>query len=358
MYSSYYFDVFVRVDLVIILPPTGLMGYDLDRRDENREREIRAAAVLVAISFVISLFMMYTSPRRIPMLGAMEEIETENDETSRIIHVYFKESSLTDAPLLVFLHGMGGQLAQFQHQFQDLEKKSFAILALDLPGHGFSLPSSGNDTPENFTRSAFCSMARNIIEKKIRKDQRIILVGHSYGCQIAVKLMSMISSHVSGVVLLAPKAQFTETEVKHMQAIKNLPLFVLNLLRFVDKFGGIHSISVKRMLTKSATKEMKELQLAFNATTPTLVVRNTILGMTVFGPEDYSELKRLQVPTLVIGADEDVVTPLSKNVNLVVEWTGVPPSRVKFVKTGHNLMLEEPNLISRLLYDFVQEIAC
>ncbi len=43
----------------------------------------------------------------------------------------------TGEPALLFLHGYGGSIVEWDHHIQDL-KQDFNCIALDLPGHGKS----------------------------------------------------------------------------------------------------------------------------------------------------------------------------------------------------------------------------
>ena len=101
-------------------------------------------------------------------------------------------SEPTPLPLLVFIHGLGGSLAQFHPLLTSLVNVA-PCLGVDLPGCGLSefSPTAWNC----YTPSALVELLSTIIEEHCNGHVRqgVILIGHSMGCSLSSLLASETS---------------------------------------------------------------------------------------------------------------------------------------------------------------------
>jgi len=82
---------------------------------------------------------------------------------------------------VLFLHGTGATTHSFRDIFTDFSK-DFSVMALDLPGHGFSSRlKGGRPTLERVSQG----IAKLLAHEKFMPD---LIVGHSAGAAIAVEL--------------------------------------------------------------------------------------------------------------------------------------------------------------------------
>lgn len=90
-------------------------------------------------------------------------------------------------PLMLLLHGAGGSLHSFA-ALMPLLASRFTVVAIDLPGHGFTQPGARH-------RSGLIPMAEDI-EKLCAAQgwQPDAIVGHSAGCAVALQLSRTILS--------------------------------------------------------------------------------------------------------------------------------------------------------------------
>ncbi len=107
---------------------------------------------------------------------------------------------------LLFIHGLGGYHQVWKKNVDTL-RKSYRCIALDLPGYGQS--SKGN---YNFSLRFYT----NVIDLFITKLQlkNVVLVGHSMGGQVAIKVAQNSLPEVQKVVLLAPSGLKVFTPVQ------------------------------------------------------------------------------------------------------------------------------------------------
>ncbi|RAR09303.1 dual specificity phosphatase [Stemphylium lycopersici] len=246
-------------------------------------------------------------------------------------------------PLLVFIHGLGGSIAQFSPILISLSNLA-PCLALDLPGCGASgfEPKSW----DAYTTEALVQLLAMVIEAHRAADegQPVVLVGHSMGCSLAALLASptspyahLLSRHVSGLIAICPKADPpTEHQAKQLRSISLLPPALFDLLRRWDRRGGVSSKSVLRMAGADADDETKRMQLRFNEQSRSAVWQRMARGMC---PDYSSGIPRgglpgkevwsgLNIPLFLAAGETDDVTPPS-NIKRVVEFLGRDVSAIQ-----------------------------
>ena len=94
---------------------------------------------------------------------------------------HIQDTQSTNKPILLLLHGTGASTHSWMHLIPLLED-TFRVIAIDLPGHGFT-------ETKDHTRSGLNLMAEDIITllgtKKINPQ---IIVGHSAGAALAFRI--------------------------------------------------------------------------------------------------------------------------------------------------------------------------
>lgn len=246
-------------------------------------------------------------------------------------------------PLLVFIHGLGGSIAQFSPILISLSNLA-PCLALDLPGCGASTfePKAW----EAYTTDALVQLLAVVIEAHRAADegQPVVLVGHSMGCSLAALLASptsphahLLSQYVSGLIAICPKADPpTEKQVKQLRSISFAPPVLFDLMRRWDRRGGVNSKSVLRMTGADADVETRRMQLRFNEQSKSAVWQRMALGMC----PDYSDgfprgglpgrdvWSGLNIPLFLAAGETDEVTPAS-NIKRIVEFLGRDVSAIQ-----------------------------
>ncbi|KAF3038687.1 hypothetical protein E8E12_008262 [Didymella heteroderae] len=239
-------------------------------------------------------------------------------------------------PLLVFIHGLGGSIAQFHPILLSLSNLA-SCLAVDLPGCGLS--SYQPKTAEAYTTDALVQLLATVIEQHRAKDegQTVVIIGHSMGCSLAALLASptsphanLISQHVSGLIAICPKAEPpTVHQTQLLQRVTSVPAVLFDLYRRWDRRGGINSASVLRMAGPNAEEETKKLQLRFNKQSRTAVWQRMARGMCPNyltdpprgGLPGRQTWKGLQIPVFLTAGEADTITP-PENVKLIVDFLG------------------------------------
>ena len=226
-------------------------------------------------------------------------------------------------PLLVFVHGLGGSLAQFYPLLKSLVNLA-PCLGIDLPGCGMS--SFSPRMWKAYTTLALIELIATVVEdfRDAAAGQGVVFIGHSMGCTLSVLLASPTSpwphnlaKHVQGMVAISPRV--TALSHEQVQAVRRLlwvPGPIFDLWRRWDRRGGIDSASVARFAGKNADRETRELQLRFNEQSKTGVWRRMVSGLIesytqdgvagrLSGPEVWAGL---DTPVLLVGGEDDLVT--------------------------------------------------
>lgn len=226
-------------------------------------------------------------------------------------------------PLVVFIHGLGGSIAQFHPLLTSLVN-SASCLAVDLPGCGLSqfAPTSW----DAYTTDALTDLLETVISSHREKNQGLVLVAHSMGTAIAARIANRQSAyymrppyHVMGLIAICPvSGPPPPGAVRSARTLLWLPDFIFNIWRAWDRWGGPESASVKRFVGAEADLETRQIQDRFNSQSRTPVFRRMAWGALpthfvdgkpaggLFGEPTWAGLK---IPVYLIGGEHDTVTP-------------------------------------------------
>lgn len=228
-------------------------------------------------------------------------------------------------PLLVFLHGLGGSVAQFHPLLSSLVDLG-PCMAIDYPGCGrseFSQKSWDAYTPE-----ALVELLETVIEDHRNKAARqgVVLIGHSMGTALAARLANANLAHstslpeyIVGLVAICPVAgPPSEATTAWARRAMWIPEWLFNLWRLWDGWGGPRSASVKRFLGEAADDRSRVLQYRFNKQSRTPVWRRMVNGAlpvykngkAIGGLPGLTAWSGLDIPVYLIAGEKDnVVSP-------------------------------------------------
>ena len=227
---------------------------------------------------------------------------------------------------LVFVHGAGNNAGVWQGVVETLEG-GFRAMALDLPGHG------GSSCALVETVEDYASRVTDFLDALDLED--VVLVGHSMGGAIAIKVLAA-SSRVTAGILVGTGAVL-EVNPKLLKGLRE---------DFVNTVATMARWCFSKGAPPGLMEEAREMMLQAGRE---VLYRDMRACSLYSGRED---LGAITVPTLVICGDKDVMTPVALSRELV---EGIGNARLTVVPdSGHMVQLEAPGAVARAIEDFLQ----
>ena len=110
--------------------------------------------------------------------------------------IYYKEQGHKDAPVILFLHGLGGSSEYWDKSLASPEMKKYRCLAIDMIGFGYS------DKPKDFDYSME-KHAETIKEfLALKKVNKVTFIAHSMGGNVGIELAQMQGDLIKKLVLV------------------------------------------------------------------------------------------------------------------------------------------------------------
>jgi len=230
----------------------------------------------------------------------------------------------------LFVHGSGGSTMSWIRQLQGLADTT-RVVALDLPGHGQS-GGEGCSQIEDYVRlvRAFAETAQL---------GKVVLGGHSMGGAVAQAFALAHPERLDGLILVGTGAR-----------LRVLPK-IFELLRS-DYPEGVRFIN-GRAFSSSTAQALKDAARARSLETRSHV---TIGDYTACNGFDVMErLGALRIPTLVIGGEDDQLTPPKYARYLARTIPGAVLVMVE--QAGHYVHLEQPEVVNQAIRAFLATLA-
>lgn len=266
---------------------------------------------------------------------------------------HHKAHKLPELPTVVFIHGLGGQLNQFEYLFDYFSHFS-TVLSVDLPGHGQSDCVADWDV---YSQHNLLELLLKVIDSHCEEEVKdVVLVAHSMGSVLATKLAGKdyLGDRCKGIIAICPPVV---VDVKSKSILPYIPEFVFNIFRSLDRQGGLESKSIRRMVV-SNDPAVRKRQLRCNLQVKTAAWLRTAYG---FVPASEEEWKAIHCPLYLLGAEKDEVTPPDKHISTALSYFASSsgdtcPDAVESTvvpEVGHSIMIEKPQIVCGLIGDFV-----
>jgi len=245
---------------------------------------------------------------------------------------------LRNGPPIVLLHPFPANRDLWKPAAQALVSHHRVILP-DLRGHGDSDIGKG---PASMEKHA-ADIARVLDHQEVR---RAVFVGVSIGGYVLFEFWRKYRARVEALVLCNTKAHADTPEARagRLQAAADLmergtePFFE----SMVPKLIGKTTRSTRPDLVEGALRMMRKM----SAEDVAMVQR----GMAD-RPDSVETLKTINVPTLIVTGDEDILTGVAE---AELMRQNIPGSQMKVIaKAGHYSPWEQPDEVGKLVRQFV-----
>lgn len=238
---------------------------------------------------------------------------------------------------LVFCHGFT-TTGQFWRKQVEAFTRTHQVVVVNLPGHGPSARPEGRD----YTIEAFAEDLALVFEHLSLHDA--VLVGLSMGGTVSQRFTLKNARRLKGLVLVGATPHGLGPDVQ-----------VSNVLAAIDEFGVEEASQrvIECSFGPRTSKDLVEFAKREVVQTPEFVAKRAIVSLNESDTRD--ELKRIDLPTLVICGKEDRITPPVQSQELA---HGIRDARLVLIDdAGHFPMLEAPEVFNRELRQFVDEIS-
>ena len=240
-------------------------------------------------------------------------------------------------PLIIFIHGSGLSHITWVLQTRYFAFHGYSVLAIDLPGHGYSEGPALESIEE---QGKWISDVIDAMEMN-----QASLVGHSQGCLVVLECASQFPEKIKSIGLMGGAGEIPMNPELLNLAEKGDPKAVELMMDWAHgpagHFGGhpvpgLYHINTGGMLAKSRT------------------IKET-LGVDFRACDNYKNgfeaAKKIKIPTLSILATDDKMCPVKEGKKLAGLIEG---SKVDIIDNcGHMMLLEEADRVLKVLKKFI-----
>lgn len=248
------------------------------------------------------------------------------------VELYRHEVRLSDDPLIrlsaidvfpdhaqrtfVFLHGFGGDATQWRNQLQEFSLKN-RVIGLDLRGHGHS------DHPQStYSMEELLDDLESAL-KILKVEQKIVLVGHSFGGALASEFAARHPDRIDRLILIATAGEFKLNPIYRI--LLKLPYWLHRLIApFTKNWLGAPPRVMKAWNDNNLSK-WNGWDIFRDLTVPTLVLRGN--RDRLFSRQYFEEVAR--------------AIPNAEDINVGA--------------SGHMVMLERSQAVNRAIKSFLSE---
>jgi len=228
---------------------------------------------------------------------------------------------------ILMIHG-----SMSTHRVWDKQRvlaKKYALLFLDLPGHGQSESLEGDITVQRFS-----GIVAQLVQEIGHKG--VFVMGHSLGGAIALQLALDHASLLGGLVLVGTGAK-----------LGVLPA-ILEGLR-TDYQAGIELATGQMAFAEGADTALVERSKEECLQCPQEVGYNDFFACNNFDVRE--RLSEIRIPSLIVVGDEDKLTPVKWSQYLADHLLNAELTIIEHA--GHMVMLEQPDKLNQTIDAFL-----
>ncbi|MEM7259876.1 MAG: alpha/beta fold hydrolase, partial [Pseudomonadota bacterium] len=296
------------------------------------------------------------TPRRKPRRPS-DKTPTAVQLQSQLIHtdpdlsvISTASTQTDDMPLVLFLHGIGGQAANWTEQLAYLGNH-YKVAAIDLRGYGNSTL-DGNTTIDDYCDDILRVAAHYGVDK-------LVLVGLSYGAWIATSFAMRHSDHLLALVLAGGCTGMSEAEKEERERFletREAPLAAgKQPADFADAVVNVIS-------GPNITTEQRQSLLHSMQSIPAATYRDAL--QCFCNPVEIFNFSRIRCPVLLMTGEYDQLAPaheirgVSKRMlDAPGAGTNYPDIRFEVITSaGHVCNVEQTAQVNQLLNNFLERI--
>lgn len=235
-------------------------------------------------------------------------------------------------PLLI-LHGWGGSSNSWDKIREILSKKGYRVVSPDFPGFG---KSQNPDFPWNL--DDYVEWATGMI--KYAELENFVLIGHSFGGRVAIKIAARYPDMVRRLILCSPAG------------VKMKPTVFSSLMLLLSELGNYFLSSKYLQVVKDFLRGMIYFLIKNRDYVKADGLMKEVMKK-VLKEDLFFYLSRIEAKTLIVWGEIDKIVRI-KYAKIFKE--NIKDSQlVVLPKIGHSPHLEEPQKLAQIIEDFLSE---
>jgi len=240
-------------------------------------------------------------------------------------------------PTVLLIHGFPLDSRMWKHQ-KDALSGEFQVLAPDLDGHG--------PAPKGAPAHSVDDMARALADRLSAANvHQVHLAGFSMGGYVALAFWRLFPDRVLSLSLVDSRA------VADTDAARQGREDLIGKVR-EQGAGAAAAAMLPKMFTAGASDSDRREAERWMLEQPMETLVADLSAMRD-RPDSTSTLAEIGIPVLVVGADEDPITPL---VDTQTMAAGIPGGRLVVINgSSHLAPVEQPDQVSTALRDFLRQ---
>ena len=262
-------------------------------------------------------------------------MKIETAKVSDDIEIEYSLSGAESEDTLLFVHGLGANLRQFELQ-QQYFATNYRVLLISMRGHGNS-SAPANPTPADYSvRKIAGDVQALLAHLGIRK---VHFVGSSMGGLVGYELLEIDEGLLSSLTTFGTAARLHSSRFTHRM--------LLTMLRLLGLKGIVWLIGLFASKDKAVRARLKSMYE---------MVSKDALELIIMDIADYDYMDticRHNIPMMLIrgGLDKDINTKLGP----VLEIMGNKPyfELVEMLNAGHFANMEKPSDFNEILKRFL-----
>ncbi|MCB9813436.1 MAG: alpha/beta hydrolase [Pseudomonadales bacterium] len=237
--------------------------------------------------------------------------EEKNIQTEEGVRIHYNLLGFQDKlykntqnkPVLVFLHGLGGDLDAWNLVRTQFLTKGYLSLAIDLRGHGIS------SRPKKNEAYSLNNLAEDVFKViNFEKLSNVVLIGHCLGGMVAQKIAIKNDPKISKIVLIATSCNPVKLlkKLKISTTLEKLAKLFENYLSQVHKNGRISHQKFMKTGDFNLLRVLNDIKhTSINSYGQILTKINTF--------DISAELKKIKPEVLILVGTKDKIFPIKSS---------------------------------------------
>lgn len=262
---------------------------------------------------------------------------------------------------LVFCYGLVCDASQWHYQ-TEFFKKTHQVIHFDYRGHNLS---SKPKKVENLTIKG-CALDLNAVLKALHIE-KVVLVGHSMGVNVITQFAALFPKKVSGLIAICgtvndPFKTMFNTDFSKV----GFEFLKLAYLKFPEQFPKIWKRTVPSPLSRLITglfgfnvlhSKQEDIRAYLNGVSKQHPDTFFYLLQEMHDFKGEKILKKIKVPTLVIGGSQDLITPI-RNQYAIYRQLKHHAQFLRVPRGSHCSHLDMPEFINLRMEKFLKDLPC